>query len=431
MKRLARHTLTVLLTAALLVAGVSSSGAAPVDAPVADLGTSAKPVAAVADVAGAVFLLNEGDATISKLSAAGALTRVFARLTPACRPQGLAIDPKGALFVACGGTDSVTRVSPSGAVIDYWAYDGRGSLPRGITADSAGNVFVSNWGTSTITKIAADGSVVPVFARLDPADRPLGLTTDAAGSVYVADTQTNRVTKISAIGAVREVFAQLPTGPGAPTGPVAVAVDPWGTLYTANGSSSGGGGGTGGGGSGVGSVSSFAPDGSLREASVPLPPGAHRPTGFAMDPYGDLFVGDELSHALTAIDASDGSAVSVAGFGGTAILRAVALSGTGVYAADYVSGVVRRIELAPTLAAAPSDATLRRGVPVALDVAATGFGTRLVIAAGVLPPGLTLDPARGRLGGTPTTAGTYPIDIVAANHWGATAPRHVVLTVVR
>ncbi|RFA09447.1 hypothetical protein B7R54_09565 [Subtercola boreus] len=403
---------------ALALTGITptSADAKPLDALVADLGPSAKPVAAVTDAAGTIFVLNEGDATVSKVTPTGVLTRVFASLGTAARPQAMTIDPKGYLFVACAGTDSVTRISPTGIAIPYWAYDGVGAMPRGITSDPAGNVFAANWGTSTITKIAATGAVTPVFARLDPADRPLGLTADAAGSLYVADTQTDRISKVSASGAVREVFAALPKGPGLPTGPFGVAVDPWGTVVVTSSS---------------GAVSTFASDGSVLKANAALPAGPHHPTGVLLDAFGDAFVGDELSHGVTVLDATGSPATSIADLGPGSLIRAVTLSGSALFAADYVSGAVRKVELAPTLPSPALNSTVRRGLPAALDVATTGLATKLIVSVGVLPPGLTLDESTGHLTGTPTVPGTYAFDVVAANHWGVTPPQHEVLTVVR
>ncbi|RFA14801.1 hypothetical protein B7R22_08805 [Subtercola boreus] len=407
--------LALMLALALsVVAPAVRAEAKTLDSVVAELGSAAKPVAAATDAAGNVYVLNEGDATVSKFMPGGGLVRIFASLGASARPQGMTIDPKGYLFVACAGTDSVTRISPTGTAVAYWAYDGAGSMPRGITSDRVGNVFVSNWGTSTITRISATGAVLPVFARLDPADRPLGLTTDAAGSVYVAETQTNRVSKVLAPGAVQEAFAELPKGAGAPSGPLAVAVDPWGALSVVTSS---------------GSVSRFAADGSLLAASVPLPPGSHRPTGVLLDAWGDAFVGDEFAPGVTVLDAAGSGAASLAAFGSGTIVRAVALSGSGLLAADYVSGSVHRIELAPTLATPPLAATVRRGVPTALDVQTTGLTPKLIVSVGVLPPGLTLDETTGRLSGSPTVLGTYAFDVVAANHWGVTAPQHEVLVV--
>lgn len=415
--------LALLGTLTLTLVGLSSAPPAEakaIEGVVAELGSAAKPVAAVTDAAGAVYLLNEGDATVSKIAPTGDVTRVFASLGRSAVPQALTIDPAGYLYVACAGTDSVTRISPAGTVVSYWAYDGVGSMPRAITSDAAGNVFASNWGTSTITKITAGGAVVPVFARLDPADRPLGIATDSAGSVYVAETQTGHLSKVAATGVLQESFAERPRGAGSPSapvpGPLAVAVGSRGVVYAVYSD---------------GTLSSFAADGSVLTAKVVLTAGAHRPTGVLLDAFGDAFVGDELSHAVTALDGAGGPATSISDFGAGSIVRAVALSAHGLFAADYVSGSVRRVELSPAITSSPVVSALRRGTPTALDVSFTGFGTRLIVSVGVLPPGLTLDESTGRLSGTPTTAGTFAFDIVAGSHWGATPAQHEVLTVGR
>lgn len=58
------------------------------------------------------------------------------------------------------------------------------------------------------------------------------------------------------------------------------------------------------------------------------------------------------------------------------------------------------------------------GVPYTHTFTYQRYGPdRLFLAAGSLPPGLTLDPATGQLTGTPTTAGRFDVVLAARNAW--------------
>jgi streptogramin lyase len=401
------------ITAGVLIVGsvgASSAEAKVTSSSFASLGAAAKPAASVTDAAGNLFTLNEGDNTISKITPAGTVTRVFSSLGAGVSPQGMTIDPLGNLYVSCAGTDSVTRVSPSGATIKYWSYDGVGSMPRGITSDAGGNVFVANYADSTIMKIAATGAVYPAFARLDPTDYTYGLATDASGNIYAADTATDRISKISATGAVTEAFAQLPKD----AHPVYVAVDSHGDVYSAN---------------SAGNVAKFASDGSVIDTNIMSAPGPSKPDNLMLDPYGDLFIADEFTNQITAVDPNGGDAGIIASLPTGSLARAEAISGSIVYAPDYITGDIQRSDLRPAMSTAGLNTSIRRASRTSMAVTADGFEPLYAVSMGSLPPGLDLDAQTGRISGSPTTVGTYTFDILTMNHWGGSSPQHEVITV--
>ncbi len=51
------------------------------------------------------------------------------------------------------------------------------------------------------------------------------------------------------------------------------------------------------------------------------------------------------------------------------------------------------------------------------------------ITGGTLPPGLVFDPKTGAITGTPTQAGSYPIQIVATNKDGSSPPLSITIVV--
>ncbi|GMA34539.1 hypothetical protein [Demequina litorisediminis] len=101
--------------------------------------------------------------------------------------------------------------------------------------------------------------------------------------------------------------------------------------------------------------------------------------------------------------------------------------GTGTHAVrGSLEWTVERRE-APQVTVA-STASVVAGQPVAIDVSATGYPvpTMTVVNA---PSWLTYDAGRGRLVGTPPTAGTFSVDLSAGNGVGADATSTVTISV--
>jgi len=83
---------------------------------------------------------------------------------------------------------------------------------------------------------------------------------------------------------------------------------------------------------------------------------------------------------------------------------------------------------APTDITSPITATTQVGVPFQYDIASSGGTLPLAFGADPLPPGLLVEPASGRISGTPTGTGEARITISAANSAGS-ATAVLVLTV--
>lgn len=186
-------------------------------------------------------------------------------------PIGVAVDASGNVFVADKANYCIRKISTSCVVTTFaggsipGTADGIGTAARfgnllGMIIDGTGNLFVTD-GFNRIRKITPSAVVSTVAGTTTAgyADGPVatakfngpaGMTVDAAGNIYVADALNNRIRKISTTGIVSTV-----AGNG-----VAALAD------------------------GVGTAAYF-----------------NKPTGLALDAFGNLFVADRMNHCIRKI----------------------------------------------------------------------------------------------------------------------------------
>ncbi len=128
-----------------------------------------------------------------------------------------------------------------------------------------------------------------------------------------------------------------------------------------------------------------------------------------------------------ALNASTGLLSGTPTAAGTFPVTVRVTDGSGQVATRTVTIV---IAVAPTLTFAPAAGEV--GVPYSQQPGLTG-GTApfaWTVNAGSLPPGLTLDPSTGLVGGTPTAAGTFTLTIAATDAFNQVAARTVSVLIV-
>jgi NHL repeat len=228
------------------------------------------------DSAGNVYVADNGNSTIRKVTPAGEVTTLAgtAGVTgsadgtgAAARfkyPQGVATDRADNVYVADSGNSTIRKITPAGEVTTLagtagvtGSADGAGASfnnPQGVATDSAGNVYVADSGNSTI-RIVTPAGVVRTLAGTagvtgsadgsGPAasfNFPSDVATDSAGNVYVADYSNYIIRKIAA-GGVVTTLAGSPGVRGAANGtgsaasfnnPQGVATDSAGNVYVAD-----------------------------------------------------------------------------------------------------------------------------------------------------------------------------------------------------
>jgi hypothetical protein len=325
-------------------------------------GTAARfrfPSGVAVDSARNVYVGDQTNSTIRKITPAGDVSTLAGTagmpgstdgMGAAARfygPAGVTADSAGTIYVADQVNCTIRKITPAGIVTTLVgtadtrpdSMDGTGAaarfaLPTGVAVDSAGTVYVADTNNFTIRKITATGAVTTFAGTAGtlgstdgtgPAARfsvPAGVAVDSAGTVYVADTNNQTIRKITATGAVTTVAgtAGSPgstdgTGPAARfNGPVSVAIGSDSTIYVADASNHiirmitaagsvttlAGTAGSAGSADGTGTAARF-----------------NRPAAVAVDGARNVYVADTENHTIRQITAA-GVVTTLAGTAGTA-----------------------------------------------------------------------------------------------------------------
>ena len=355
------------------------------------------PTGATVDPAGNVYVADQGNHTIRKITSTGVVTTLAGTaampgitdgLAAAARfnsPAGLAVDPTGSVYVADQNNHTVRKITSTGSVTTLAGRagitgdtDGAGAAarfdqPADIASDGAGNIYVADSENATIRKIAPAGDVSTLAgtAELTGSDDgtgaaarfndPDGVAVDASGTVYVADTENSTIRKITAAGVVTTLagaagqFGALDGTGGAArfSSPTAVAAGPDGNLYVVDQDNQ--------------AIRKITPGGEVTTLAGALGVfgiadgvGAEArfnlPSSIAIDAAGNLYVSDTNNHTIRKVTAAGvvttlagtASAVGSAdGTGAAARFRgpvAVAVDGAGnVYVADTGNATIRKV----------------------------------------------------------------------------------------
>jgi sugar lactone lactonase YvrE len=233
------------------------------------------PTSIVEDSAGNFYVADASSNTIQKITPAGIVSALAGTAGMAgsqdgtganalfSQPSGVAVDGSGNVYVADTGNATIRRITPAGAVTTLagspssrGSRDGAGSgaqfnQPTDLAVDAAGNLYVADTFNATIRKVAADGTVSTLAGTAGSRgdadgtgaaaqfNNPSGVALDTAGNLYVADTYNDTIRKITPSGVVTTLAGSAGiSGAADLTGnnalfnqPYDVAVDPAGNIY--------------------------------------------------------------------------------------------------------------------------------------------------------------------------------------------------------
>jgi hypothetical protein len=138
-------------------------------------------------------------------------------------PTSIATDAAGAVWISNHGNSSVTKLSSAGAAVSGSPFTAGGvNAPSAIAIDTSGNAWVANAGNSTITKLNSTGTSGTPYSG-NGLSTPAGIAIDGSGNIWVANTGANPVSAFTSNGGT---LAGSPYSGGGTSAPVSAAVTP-------------------------------------------------------------------------------------------------------------------------------------------------------------------------------------------------------------
>jgi streptogramin lyase len=220
------------------------------------------PFGIVVDRNGVLFVSDEGNNRVRKVTADGDVT-TFAGNSSGTTVDGngtaasfnnvsaIGLAPSGDLYAAEFTGNVIRKITPTADVSVFAGSGFPGSLDANgtaatftgaiaMTVDGAGNIYVAELNTALIRKITPARDVSTLVAA-GSFGRPYGIAADTAGNLFVADSDNNRIRKVTPAGVVT-TFAGSGTAGSADGAagsatfqrPGGVAFDAVGNLYVAD-----------------------------------------------------------------------------------------------------------------------------------------------------------------------------------------------------
>ncbi|HEX3798591.1 MAG TPA: Calx-beta domain-containing protein [Verrucomicrobiae bacterium] len=220
------------------------------------------PAGLAVDGQGNIYVTDEINDAIRKITPSGIVTTLAGALGQSSsgdgigigayfdRPTDVVVDRAGNVYVADNGNFTIRKISPDGTTVtlagkpgtsgreDGTGSDARFGMPTGVGVDTNGNVYVADSGNNIIREVTQSGVVTTVPNAFDV---PYSLAFDTNGSLYVADPFDNTIL-INALGVPTRLAGSVGhAGSADGTGnaaqfnnPMALTVDNAGNVYVAD-----------------------------------------------------------------------------------------------------------------------------------------------------------------------------------------------------
>ncbi len=204
---------------------------------------------------------------------------------PVNQPKGVATDAVGNLYLADNGNNRVLKVSPTGATTVV----GAGlEYPQGLAVDGAGDVFIADNNLNEVVEVPAGCASTGCQVYLGANVRSqLGVAVDGAGNLFFGDFLDGEVIK-SPAGCTASACQTIVYNP-AGSNPVGLAVDAAGDLFVAD--------------YGLRQVVEIPPGCATPACQTKIGQGWDAPESVAVDAAGDVFVADEILDQIIEIPA--------------------------------------------------------------------------------------------------------------------------------
>lgn len=226
-------------------------------------------------------------------------------------PTGVCRDTAGNLYVADEGNNRIRKITSDGVVTTLagsgliGSTNGPGtsarfSAPHGLCVDASGNVYVAERVSNRIRKITPDGTVSTFATGFQ---NPYSVCIDKNGILYVADTYNHKIKKITPQGLVTTIAGSTNAhqdGQGISAAfsyPEGICVDAYGNLFVAD--------------YGNQRIRKITPNGyvsTVAGTTIGYQDGDgataqfNYPAGITVDSLGNLYVVEEYNHTIRKID---------------------------------------------------------------------------------------------------------------------------------
>ncbi|MGZ3999470.1 MAG: NHL domain-containing protein, partial [Mucilaginibacter sp.] len=232
-----------MITPAGVVSTLAGSGTAGSTNATGAAASFNSPFGVTVDNTGKVYVADYGNnlvreiapgGVVTTLAGSGATGAVNATGTSASfhGPRNVTTDGAGNVYVADQGNNLIRKISPGGVVTTFAGSGAAGhangtgtaasfSAPSGVACDPSGNIYVSDAGSNQIrlitpggvvTTLAGSGAAGAVNATGTAAsfNSPYGPSVDGAGNLYVAELNNQQIRKVSLAGYT--ISPALPAG---------------------------------------------------------------------------------------------------------------------------------------------------------------------------------------------------------------------------